>query len=154
MTDDAGCFRVTAGNLTNGLGLWYQRTAEIYHAAAKITSASTYQCEFAIPWDSETFKPGVNQKVGLEIQLNVNTVGDDKRYSVVEWSEPEECLAWNSTAYMSVCELIGEPAPDPVIDPTPAVTPDAPPTFDPQVLFGALTAVSAAGILLTRKRKH
>lgn len=157
---DAGCFRCTAGGLINGLGLMYSDVEDTYTAAAKITSASTYQCEFAIPWND--FKPTENFEIGMEIQLNVNIVGDDKRYTVVEWAETPACEAWNNTAYMSTVKLIAAPAVTDVpadttapVD-TPVDTPidEAPATFDTAIVAVAAMVVTAGtALVVSRKRK-
>lgn len=158
---DAGGFRCTAGGLMNGLGLMYSETEDRYTAAAQITTSSTYQCEFAIPWNE--YKPAENTEIGMEIQLNVNIVGDDKRYTVVEWAETPACEAWNNTAYMSTVKLIGAPAvADVPVDTAPADTTPvvdtpvdtAPATFDATVVAVASMIVTAGtALVVSRKRK-
>lgn len=152
---NAGAFRVTAGGKTNGFGELYTAVSENYEAAAKIVG-NTYICEFAIPWSQ--YVPTVGDEVMMEVQINVNTVGDDNRYTVVEWCEDNTCEAWANTKYMSIVQLVEAPKqeeettvePEPVAaDASETVTPvTAPATVDP-----AFALVCAAAVAFGMREK-
>lgn len=158
---NAGAFRITAGGKTNGFGDLYTAGTEKYEAAAKIVG-NTYICELAIPWSNKV--PVSGDQVMMEVQINVNTVGDDNRYTVVEWCEDNTCEAWANTKYMSLVNLVDAPkvaepelveaettdTTDGIEESTPVT---APATAEPICTCALLCAASALVTKLTRKKR-
>lgn len=133
----AGCFRVDCGGNLSGYGGYYEVIRNYVKYAYKETGKGKYSVEIAIPFFNT--EPKENDKVSLELQINVNSEGKG-RDGIIAWHSAD-CMGWRDSAEHGIV-LLTDPAKKD--DP-------APPTGD--LLMIAVPAAAASGIVLISKKR-
>jgi|GEM_PF-3237059 Domain of unknown function (DUF1083). len=154
----AGVFRTLLDGTFGGFGDYQTAHIADFKGAMKQTSDSTYNSEYAIPW--EDVKPTAGYVMGMDIQINDAT--DGARTGLINWAYVP-CYGWRDSMYHGMVTLLAQAVETtaPVAETeaaateTPATdTTSAPATGDAAVIAVAILGTCCAAAYVWSKKKH